>query len=196
MKIAMFGASGPIASRIGAETVRRGHVLAAVSSHSSFAPAEFTFILGDLSDPASVARAVARHDAVISAAGVTASQVMAARALAAGLQEGGVRRLVVLGDGLGPEVVVSEDVPALVIQTRANRDTVAVYEQAADLDWTYVIPASTVSVGERTGRYRIGLAHLGNRAGQSRISAEDLAVALLDEVEGSRHLRQCVYVAY
>ena len=107
-----------------------------------------------------------------------------------------MRRLVVVGDSLGVDVRHAEDFPILEIKTRANHDTLAVYEQAGDLDWTYMIPAVTISAGKRTGRYRIGLASLATRSGQSSISAEDLAVALFDEIERSCHLRQCVYVAY
>lgn len=170
--------------------------MTAVFSHSSFATADVAFTIGDLSDPVSVAGAVTGHDAVMSADGVTASQVLAARALSAGLQQAEVRRLIVVGHYLGVDVRHAEDFPLLEIQTQANHDTLAVYEQAGDLDWTYVIPAITVSAGKRTGLYRIGLASLATGPGQSSISAEDLAVALFDEIEHSCHLRQCIYVAY
>jgi putative NADH-flavin reductase len=100
----------------------------------------------------------------MSADGVTASQVLKARALAAGLQQAEVRRLVVVGDSLGVDVRHAEDFPILEIKTRANHDTLAVYEQAGDLDWTYVIPAVTISAGKRTGLYRIGLASLATRS--------------------------------
>ncbi|HHW05959.1 MAG TPA: NAD(P)-dependent oxidoreductase, partial [Clostridia bacterium] len=51
--------------------------------------------------------------------------------------------------------------------------------------------------GERTGQYRLGREELVRDAqGQSRISAEDFAVALLDEVENPRHHRQRFTVGY
>ncbi|MFF2021462.1 NAD(P)-dependent oxidoreductase [Streptomyces sp. NPDC058171] len=59
-----------------------------------------------------------------------------------------------------------------------------------DVDWAYVSPPAILEPGERTGRYRTG--HDGVLTGPdglSRISMEDLAIALLDEVERPRHHR-------
>ncbi|WP_416382691.1 MULTISPECIES: hypothetical protein [Nocardia] len=57
--------------------------------------------------------------------------------------------------------------------------------------WTYLSPPALLEPGERTGRYRRGTTTLLLDAdGRSRISAEDLAVAVLDELEnpgGDRH---------
>jgi len=65
------------------------------------------------------------------------------------------------------------------------------------VDWTYLSPAATVEVGERTGRYRTGGDRLVvDEHGQSRISAEDLAAAILDEVEQPRYRRQRFTIAY
>src|ERR1700739_5097123 len=58
VRIALFGATSPVGRCITAEAERRVHSLTAVFSHSSFAPADLAFTVGDLSDPASVARAL------------------------------------------------------------------------------------------------------------------------------------------
>jgi putative NADH-flavin reductase len=73
-----------------------------------------------------------------------------------------------------------------------------VYRAArADLDWTVLSPAALIQPGERTGTYRTGTEQLVTDAiGQSRISAEDYAVALLDEVETPRFIRQRFTVAH
>ncbi|MDR3082156.1 MAG: hypothetical protein LBV60_14735, partial [Streptomyces sp.] len=51
-------------------------------------------------------------------------------------------------------------------------------------DWVYLSPPALLEPGERTGRYRRGTDTLLTGAdGQSWISAEDLAVAVVDELE-------------
>jgi uncharacterized protein len=80
----------------------------------------------------------------------------------------------------------------------AHRDALDLYRSApAGVDWTYVSPAATVELGKRTGRYRTGGDQMVvDKQGQSRISAEDLASAILDEVEQPRYRRERFTVAY
>jgi len=55
----------------------------------------------------------------------------------------------------------------------------------------------SIQPGERTGTFRLGKDTLvTDSKGESRISAEDFAAALVDEVEKSRHIRQRFTVAY
>jgi putative NADH-flavin reductase len=96
----------------------------------------------------------------------------------------------------GVQLVDAPDFPAeWRAPALAHRDALAVY-RTADIDWTYFSPAAILEPGERTGRYRTGRDQLlTNADGKSRISAEDFAVALLDEVERPRHLRERITVA-
>ena len=58
------------------------------------------------------------------------------------------------------------------------------------MNWAYLSPAALLEPGERTGAYRLDGDDLVVGAdGTSRISMEDLAVALLDEAERPRHHR-------
>jgi len=60
----------------------------------------------------------------------------------------------------------------------------------ARVDWTYLSPAALLEPGKRTGNYRLGTDELlVDAEGNSTISMEDLAVALLDEAERPKHLR-------
>ncbi len=208
MKIVLFGARGTLGSRIAAEAQRRGHALTAVVRDLSAVSRGFKGVRGDVLDSGSVASAVAGHDAVISAVGPGASSqptmvVDAARSLIEGLLQAGVRRLVVVGGAGSLEVkpgVQLVDTPEFPAPWRpvalAHRDALDVYRQA-DLDWTYVSPAALIAPGERTNHYRVGFDHLLVDAhGESRISAEDYAVAVLDEIEKPRHVRQRITVAY
>ena len=211
MKIALFGASGMIGHRIAQEALARGHQVTAIARnpakldlrHVRLATAQ-----GDALDPAGVATAVAGHDAVINAIGPSGSDdlqivVQAARALINGLRRSGVRRLLVVGGAgslevrPGVQLVDTPDFPAAWKPVAlAHRDALAVY-RTADLDWTYLSPAALIAPGERTGKYRTDTDRLITDAkGESRISAEDYAAAMIDEREQPQHIRQRFAVAY
>ena len=70
-------------------------------------------------------------------------------------------------------------------------------QKVAGLDWTAISPAASIQPGARTGKFRLGLDHLiEDDKGQSLISREDFAVAILDEIETSRHVRRRFTAAY
>ena len=66
-----------------------------------------------------------------------------------------------------------------------------------DIEWTFLCPSTLISPGERTGTFRLGLDDLLVGAdGSSRISVEDYAVAMIDELEAPRHTRRRFTVGY
>ncbi|HWT92676.1 MAG TPA: NAD(P)H-binding protein, partial [Solirubrobacteraceae bacterium] len=143
-------------------------------------------------------------DAVVSAvggakAGAPRVVVDAAPALIEGLRQANVTRLLVVGGAGGlraPEggrVVdrpsFREDwKPAALAQIDALE---TLRRDGGELDWTFVAPADVIEPGERTGRYGTSTDDLVVDAhGESFISAEDYAVALVDELERPRALRE------
>lgn len=69
---------------------------------------------------------------------------------------------------------------------RAAIDAYDILSEADDLAWTYVAPAALIEPGERTGEYRTAERRLvTDEAGDSYISMEDFAIALVDELEES-----------
>jgi uncharacterized protein len=63
--------------------------------------------------------------------------------------------------------------------------------------WTYFSPAGSIAPGTRTGQFRLGGDHLVVDAkGDSRISMEDYAVAVLDEIQKPAHLQQRFTIGY
>ncbi|MGH8230162.1 MAG: NAD(P)-dependent oxidoreductase, partial [Steroidobacteraceae bacterium] len=69
--------------------------------------------------------------------------------------------------------------------------------QEKTLEWTFVSPSIMLVPGERTGKFRIGGDQvLKDAKGDSRISQEDLAVAIIDELEHPRHIRKRFTVGY
>lgn len=213
MKLALFGASGTIGQRILREALSRGHTVTAIVRNPSRIierDRKVRAVEGNILDPESVEASVIGHDAVICAFGPGAHQgvetvIGAARSLIAGLRSAGVRRLVVVGGAGSLEVapgVRLQDTPEFPAQwlpiARAATDALEVYRgEGADLEWTYLSPAALIQPGERTGKFRRGGDQLlVDEQGRSRISAEDYAIALLDEVEEPTHVRQRFTVAY
>jgi len=211
MKILLIGASGTIGQRVLAEALRRGHAVTTLTRDPSRVLAQpgVTAVKGDVLDPQSLAGAAAGHDVVISAFGPggqdAAQMVDAARAQIAGLKAAGVKRLVVVGGAGSLEVapgVQLVDTPewptALKGIALAHREALEVYRaEGGELEWTYISPPALIEPGARTGKFRVGGDQLlVDAQGQSRISAEDYAVALLDEVETPRQVRGRFTVAY
>ncbi len=217
MKIALFGANGTIGSRIATEALRRGHQVTAIARDPAAFGAksqpqplqDVSVVQGDVTDAASVASAVRGHDVVISAVGPGHSGnfpmlVQAAHALVDGLPRAGVKRLLIVGGAGSLEVAPGQrlmDLPAFpaawLPYARAHAEALDIYRGNTSLDWTYLSPADHILPGERTGSYRTGGDQLVKDAkGESRISAEDYAIALLDEIERPAHVRQRFTVAY
>jgi putative NADH-flavin reductase len=79
----------------------------------------------------------------------------------------------------------------------AHRDALEFYRTATDIDWTFFAPAAVIAPGERKGTFRVGTDKLiADENGNSTISAEDYAIAFVDEIEDARLARQLATVAY
>lgn len=204
MNIVVFGAGGRAGRQAVAEARRRGHQVTAVvrdpAGHSDLTAARV--VAGDVTDTASVEHAAAAHDAAISAAAdlsVSPREFFTAssRALATGLANAGVHRLVVVGlasimPGASGAPLMDEpgypnEYRSFYLGHAAGLDEL----RRCDLDWAYVAPAGDFDhEGTRTGSYRV--AKHGDPA--SRITYADLAIALIDEIEAPRHHRAAVSV--
>jgi putative NADH-flavin reductase len=198
MKIALYGASGMIGQRILKEAQDRGHQVASVSR---------TAQNGDILNPKSVAATAEGQDVVISAFGPGGGDisliVQAADSLLAGLA-GKQTRLIVVGGAGGLEVapgvrlVDSPDFPPAWKQLAlAHFEAYERYRANTSVSWSYAAPAAFIEPGQRTGKFRTGQDQLiVDSQGQSRISAEDFAVAVLDEAESPKALRKRFTVGY
>jgi uncharacterized protein len=213
MNIALFGANGTIGQRILREALSRGHTVTAIvhtPSKLQISNPALTIIEGNVLDPASVAQTVAGHDAVISAIGPAhdgSSQadflVKAAHSLIEGLSRADVQRLLVVGGAgslevaPGVKLLDTPDFPqAWLGAAKAHDNAFGIYK-AAHLNWTYLSPAAFIEPGERRGTYRTGTDQLVTDAnGKSYISAEDYAVALIDELENPKFKRRRFTLAY
>jgi putative NADH-flavin reductase len=101
-------------------------------------------------------------------------------------------------EGFAESLPAALDVPADYVKAvLAGVEALALY-RLSDRNWTYLSPsAGRVQAGKRTGRFRIGGDQLLVREdGTSDISADDLAVAVLDEVELPRFVQRRFTVGY
>jgi len=210
VKVALYGATGKSGSRILKELVARGHQVVAIARNPSKVPQPeggVSVRQDDLSDPKKIAAAVEGADAVVSAyappqndpdaiVGVTRRQIEA-------LTGGAKTRLVVVGGAGGLNVapgvtlVDSGYMPEAYLPiAKAHVKALSVL-RASDTDWTYLAPAANFEPGQRTGKFRLGKDELiANEQQESRISMEDYAIALVDELEKPRHRRQRFSVGY
>ncbi|GGU88751.1 3-beta hydroxysteroid dehydrogenase [Streptomyces albospinus] len=214
-KIALFGATGTIGSRILDEALRRGHQVTAVVRDPAKVTAThpaLTVIYGDVLDSESVTEVAKSQDVVVSAVGGgdgpghIATIRPSAEALVEGVRRlgGDAPRLIAVGGAGslrkpdGSQVWDTEGLPVPLLQImHAHGDALDYYRTVSDVRWTNISPASSIEPGERTGGYRTAADDLVLAAdGSSRISAEDYAVALLDEVEQPRHIGERFTVGY
>jgi putative NADH-flavin reductase len=199
-----------IGSRILRELSARGHEVIAIARESDKVPAlpGVTARSGDIFDNEDVALNVKGSDAVICAysPGVESPEEKLHKAFAslvAALDAEHVKRLIAVGGAgslevaPGLQLVDAPDFPAAwKTIALAHRDAMQVLKNS-DLDWTSLSPSAMIEPGERTGKFRLGTDNLlSDSKGESRISAEDYAVALVDELENPQHLRQRFTVGY
>ena len=197
MKIALFGASGMIGSRIAAEARSRGHEVTAYTRSGTTLADGTPAQVGDLSDETTVKEAATTHDVVVSATGPSRTGAPHEPWLAAvqNLVDHATAARVVFVGGAGslltPDGTRLLDTdgfpPEYLAESRAGAAALDIVRAApGELDWTYFSPAPVITPGERSGRYTLGL---DSPAGDS-ISAEDYAVALVDELEAPQHRRR------
>ena len=122
----------------------------------------------------------------------------------AATRQAAVPRLLVVGGAGSLEVspgVQLMDTPAFPAAWQATaegaRQALKRLQQETQLDWTMLSPAAQLEPGARTGSFRLGGDPLlADAEGHSRISVQDYAVAMIDELERPAHSRRRFSVAY
>lgn len=201
-RIALIGASGNAGSRILQELSRRGHQVTAIARHPEKIEAlpGVTARQGDAWQPEALASLLAGHEVVISSVHFSASDP---HQLLAAVRKAGVPRYLVVGGAGSLNVAPGQrllDQPGFPAAYHAEATAGAAFldllrnEQA--LDWTFLSPSAEFIAGERTGHFRLGTDELLSSEHGSRISFEDYAIALVDEIERPAHSRQRFTVGY
>ncbi|MDR2039354.1 MAG: NAD(P)-dependent oxidoreductase [Bacteroidales bacterium] len=214
-KIVLIGASGFVGSAILNEALNRGiKVTAVVRNPDSIkiSNADLTIVKADVSDAVKVAEISKGADAVISAFNpgwtnpdIYEETLKVYPQILEGVKKSGVRRLLIVGGAgtlfvaPGLRVVDSGAIPAEImggvkslgefyLNTLMNEN---------EIDWVFFSPAGSLEPGERTGKYRLGKDDLMvNDKGESKISVQDYAKAMIDEMEAPAHHKERFTIGY
>jgi uncharacterized protein len=213
MKIAIIGASGKIGSRITAEALNRGHEVTGIARNpeGGLSHENLIWIKADALNTEALTAAFKGQDAVISAFGIDwhnpetyplYSKI--ARSVIGAAKKSGVKRFINVGGAgslevkPGLQLVDSPEFPENWKQgADEQRKSLDVFRQEKDLDWTFFSPAIMIEPGPRTGKFRLGGDNpVFDEKGNSQISYDDYAVALIDELEKPRFIRQRFTIGY
>lgn len=205
MRIAVLGATGMAGAAVVTEALRRGHDVTAVSrQHRSQTAGRLTSRLLDVIDVNGVADLLERCDVAVVALRPPAGREDELAALTAGVLDAASRSrtpLLIIG-GAAPlqspnhPGALAVDDPAVVPPAwrkaaQASLDQFRACQAHSYDGWVYLSPPALFGPGDVTGSYRRGTTTLlVDDQGQSRISPEDLALAVVDELEhpgGRRH---------
>jgi uncharacterized protein len=209
MNILLYGATGSAGSRILTELLSRGHHVTAVARDpGKIAPATGLSVKqDDLSDVDKIAATIQGSDAVVSAYGPPSDKtdeiVDITRREVAAVKKAAVPRLIVVGGAGGLDVapgvslIDSGHLPEQWMPIAKAHVRALDVLRSSDIDWTYFAPAAFFGPGERTGKFRLGKDTLiSNDKHESRISMEDYAIALVDELERPAHRKQRFTIGY
>lgn len=206
MKIAVVAANGQAGQAIVAEAIERGHEVTAIVRGENKTKAD-KVLVKDLYDLTK--EDLAGFDAVVTAFGAFAPEVLPQHTTSlehlAGLLENSDTRLLVVG-GAG-SLYVDEELTTQLSQTpdfpaeflplaTAMGGGLARLREFSDVNWTYISPAADfVADGAKTGDYILaGEVFTVNEKGESAISYADYAVAMLDEIESGKHIKERISV--
>lgn len=215
MKVAVIGATGFVGQNLVKELTSRGHQVIAIARNTSTLAdqAEITAQQVDVNDVQALATAVSGADVVVSAfnAGWTNPNLYndflkGSKDIQQAVKAAGVNRLIVIGGAGslfidGNQLVDGPDFPAdYKAGATAARDYLNIIKAEKELNWSFFSPAIEMHPGittGRTGNYRLGLENpVFNEEGRSILSVQDLAVAIVDEVESNKHAQQRFTAAY
>ncbi|PXV69174.1 hypothetical protein CLV62_101443 [Dysgonomonas alginatilytica] len=213
--IVLIGASGFVGSALLKEALDRGYAVKAIVRHPEKVKVENKYlqlIKADVTDAKKLAEVVKGADAVISAynpgwsnPNIYDDTLKGYRSIIDAVKNAGVSRLQIVGGAgsllfaPGKTVLQSGVIPDAIkpgVESLAKVLTDYLLPEK-QLDWVFFSPAGTIEPGERTAKYRLGKNDLiVDEKGNSKISVEDYAKAMLDELEAPKHHRERFTIGY
>lgn len=216
MKIAIIGATGFVGKSLTAEALNRGHEVTALARNLDSLTINNNKLHKETVDVLNVdetAQILANQDLVISAynAGWTNPNIYndfiaGSKAIQEAVKKADKRLIVIGGAGSlyvapGVQAVDTEGFPEdFKPGATAARDYLNILKEEKQLDWSFFSPAFEMHPGittGRTGEFRLGKDNpVFNDKNESKLSVEDLAVAVLNEAEHPQHKRERFTAAY
>lgn len=214
-KVAVIGATGFVGKQVVNELANRGYAVNAIARDSSKVEEKdnVAAISADVNNVEDLAKVLEGNEAVINTfnAGWTNPNLYddflnGSRNIEKAVEQSGVKRFITVGGAGslfidGNQLVDGPDFPADIKPgATAARDYLNEIKQNETLDWTFFSPAIEMhqgTAGVRKGTYRTALENpVFNEEGRSILSVEDVAVALVDELEQNNFVRQRFTAAY
>ncbi|AUM64230.1 NAD(P)-dependent oxidoreductase [Brevibacillus laterosporus] len=209
MKIAIIGATGRAGKLIMQEALQRGHEVTAIVRDASKLDQnqKVAVLQKDIFDLTT--QDLNKFDVVVNSFGAKPGEehlhVEAGNVLIAALKNAPQTKLFVVG-GAGSLFVdeaktvrlfETPEFPKEYLATATNQGkNLEILKQSNLPQWTFLSPSAMFEPGERTGRYQKGEDNLlVNAKGESSISMEDYAIAVLDELENPQFVNKRFTVA-
>lgn len=213
--VLLIGATGFVGAAILNELVGRGHHVTAVVRDVAKLPKStlVTPVAADVSNVDALARLAEGKDAVISAynpgwtnPNIAKDTIVNYQKIVAAIKQSGVGRLLIVGGGgtlfvaPGIRALETEGFPAEIMNGVVSLAYfyLNILSKEQDLDWVFFSPAGMFDEqGEKTGAYRLGKDDmLFDAQGNSHISVQDYAVAMVDEMETPAHHKERFTIGY
>ncbi len=213
--IVLIGASGFVGTAVLAEALNRNiQVTAVVRNPDKIQTkhANLTVVKADVSNLEELAAISKGKDAVISAYNPGWSRtdtyeetLKVYPLILEAVKKAGVKRLLIVGGAgtlfvqPGLRVVDSGAIPQEIMGgvKSLGEFYLNTLIQEKEIDWVFFSPAAHLEPGTRTGIYRLGKDDLlTDDQGESKISVEDYAKAMLDELESPQHHQERFTIAY
>lgn len=216
MKVALIGATGFVGTAVLNELKKRGHEVIAIARNTDKVEqsAQVVAVKADVYNEDEVTAAVKGADVVVNTfnSGWTNPNIYddflrGSKAIQEGVKKAGVKRFFTVG-GAGSLYVAPGvqlvDTPQFPAEYKAGataaRDYLNYLKSETELDWTFLSPAIEMHQGTAgiiKSTYRVGLDEpVFDDNHRSIISVEDMATAIVDELENPKHIRQRFTVAY
>ncbi|MCR8965107.1 NAD(P)-dependent oxidoreductase [Brevibacillus halotolerans] len=209
MKIAIIGATGRAGKLIMQEALQRGHEVTAIVRDASKLDQnqKVAVLQKDIFDLTT--QDLNKFDVVVNSFGAKPGEehlhVEAGNVLIEALKNAPQTKLFVVG-GAGSLFVdetktvrlfETPEFPKEYLATATNQGkNLEILKQSNLPQWTFLSPSAMFEPGERTGRYQKGEDNLlVNAKGESSISMEDYAIAVLDELENPQFVNKRFTVA-
>ena len=214
-KVAVIGATGFVGTQVVKELANRGYFVNALARNTSKIEESENVkaIAVDVYNTSELSEILKGNDAVISAfnSGWTNPNIFedflkGAESIEKAVEESGVKRFITVG-GAGSLYIAENlqliDTPEFPAEIKpgaeAARQYLEIIKKNENLDWTFFSPAIEMhqgTAGVRKGTYRTALENpVFDESGRSILSVEDVAVALVDELENNQYVRQRVTAA-
>ena len=213
--VVLIGASGFVGTAILNELLNRGHKVTAIVRDPAKVPASnpnLKVIQADVTDTDVLIEASKGKDAVISAynpgwknPNIYEETLKNYPLIVDSVKKAGVERLLIVGGAgtlfyaPGKMVMDADDVPAKLLPgiKSLGEFYLNTLRKENDIDWIFLSPAANMTPGERTGKFRIGKDDLVvDVNGDSNISVEDYAVAMVDELEQKKYHKERFTIGY